>query len=85
MVIVLSWDVFVVKKAASHPGHRLFYDFKMSGSKAPDFDTYGLFRATHSHNPTQYSHIVGLSSHFYAHIGAGQKVFHPRMSKLIWA
>ena len=27
----------------------------MSGSKAPDFDAYGLFRATHSHNPTQYS------------------------------
>ena len=24
----------------------------MSGSKAPDFDAYGLFRATHSHNPT---------------------------------
>ena len=23
----------------------------MSGSKAPDFDTYGLLRATHSHNP----------------------------------
>ena len=22
----------------------------MSGSKAPDFDAYGLFRATHSHN-----------------------------------
>jgi hypothetical protein len=43
----------------------------MSGSKAPDFDAYGLFRATHSHNSTQYSHIVGLSSHFYAHIGAG--------------
>ncbi|WP_440527675.1 hypothetical protein [Simiaoa sp.] len=43
----------------------------MSGSKAPDFDAYGLFRATHSHNPTLYSHIVGLSSHFYAHIGAG--------------
>ena len=41
----------------------------MSGSKAPDFDTYGLLRATHYHNPTQYSHIVGLSSHFYAHIG----------------
>ena len=33
---------------------------KMSGSKAPDFDAYGLFRATHSHNPTQYSHIVGI-------------------------
>ena len=43
----------------------------MSGSKAPDFDAYGLLRATHSNNPTQSSHIVGLSSHFYAHIGAG--------------
>ncbi|HBS90781.1 MAG TPA: hypothetical protein DEA56_08695 [Eubacterium sp.] len=32
----------------------------------------------------QYSHIVGLSSHFYAHIGAGPKVFHPHMSKLMW-
>ena len=49
----------------------------MSGSKAPDFDAYELLRATHSHNYTQYSHIVGLSSHFYAHIGAGPKVFHP--------
>ena len=56
----------------------------MSGSKAPDFDAYGLLRAPHSHNPTQYSHIVGLSSHFYAHIGAGPKVFHPLMSKLMW-
>ena len=59
--------------------------YMMSGAKAPDFDTYGLLRATHSHNPTQYSHIVGLSSHFYAHIGAGPKVFHPLMSKLMWA
>ena len=25
------------------------YKYMMSGSKAPDFDTYGLFRATHSH------------------------------------
>ena len=57
----------------------------MSGSKALDFDTYGLLRATHSHNPAQYSHIVGLSSRFYAHIGASQKVFHPLMSKLTWA
>ena len=57
----------------------------MSGSKAPDFDAYGLFCAAHSHNPPQYSHIVGLSSHFYAHIGAGPKVFHPHMSKLMWA
>ena len=47
----------------------------MSGSKAPYSDAYGLFRATHSHNPTLYSHIVGLSSHFYAHIGAGHKYF----------
>ena len=57
----------------------------MSGSKAPDFDAYGLFRAAHSYNPPQYSHIVGLSSHFYAHIGAGPKVFRPHMSKLMWA
>ena len=57
----------------------------MSGSKAPDFDAYGLLRATHSHNPPQYSHIEGLSSHFYAHLGAGPKVFHPPMSKLMWA
>ena len=46
----------------------------MSGSKAPDFDTYGLLRATRSHNPAKYSHI-----------GAGPKVFHPLMSKLTWA
>ena len=40
----------------------------MSGSKAPDSDAYGLFRATHSHNPTLYSHgnIVGLSKYVIA-------------------
>ena len=72
--------------------HDYFYHFVlsylnilMSGSKAPDLDAYGLLRAAHSHNPNQYSHIVGLSSHFYAHIGAGPKVFHPPMSKLMWA
>ncbi len=27
----------------------------MSGSKAPDYDTYGLLRTTCSHNPTQRS------------------------------
>ena len=56
----------------------------MLGSKAPNYDTYELFRATHSHNSTQYSHIVGLSSHFYANIGAGHKVIYPPMSKLMW-
>ena len=56
----------------------------MLGSKVPNYDAYGLFRALHSHNPTQYSHIVGLASHFYAHIGAGLKVFQPPMSKLMW-
>ena len=61
-----------------------FLVFMISGAKAPDFDACGLFRATHSHNPIQYSHIVGLSPHFYAHIGAGTKVFHPPMSKLMW-
>ena len=56
----------------------------MLGSKDPNYDAYGLFRASHSYNPLQYSHIVGLSSHFYAHIGAGPKFFHPLMSKLMW-
>ena len=56
----------------------------MSGSKAPDFDACGLFRATHSHNPTLYSHIVGLASHFYAHIGADPKVFHPHELAHMW-
>jgi len=32
----------------------------MSGSKAPDFDAYGLLRATHSHNPTHEQAHVGL-------------------------
>jgi threonine aldolase len=42
-------------------------------SKVPNYDAYGLFRALHSHNPPHYSHIVGLSSHFYAHIGGGSQ------------
>jgi hypothetical protein len=42
-------------------------------SKVPNYDAYGLFRALHSHNPLRYSHI-----------GAGPKVFHPPMSKLMW-
>ena len=29
----------------------------MLGSKAPNNDANGLFRATHPHNPTLYSHI----------------------------
>ena len=43
----------------------------MSGAKVPDFDAYGLFRAAHSHNPPQYSYIVGLSGRVprsFAHI-----------------
>lgn len=27
----------------------------MLGSKAPNYDAYGLFRALHSHNPPNYS------------------------------
>ena len=45
----------------------------MSGAKVPDFDAYGLFRAAHSHKPPHYSHIVGLTSHFYANSGGGAK------------
>ncbi len=32
----------------------------MLGAKAPNYDTYGLLRATHSYNPPRYLHIVGL-------------------------
>ena len=32
---------------------------------------YELFRTSYAHNSTQYSHIVKLTLHFYAHIGAG--------------
>ncbi|MCT7399772.1 hypothetical protein N5B56_11885 [Eubacterium sp. LFL-14] len=53
--------------------------------KPLNFDAYGLFCATHSHNPPQYSHIVGYSSHFYANIGEGLKVFRPLISKLMWS
>ena len=47
----------------------------MLGAKAPSYDAYGLFRAAHSHNPAQYSHIVGYTSHFYAHIGRVTRPF----------
>ena len=57
---------------------------EMLGAKAPNYDACGLFRAAHSHNPTQYSHIVGYASHFYAHIRAGPKALNPLMSKLMW-
>jgi hypothetical protein len=57
----------------------------MLGSKGPNYDACGLFRASHFHNPPRYSHIVGDISRFYAHIGAGPKVFHPLMSKLMRA
>ena len=30
---------------------------------------YELFRTSYSPNSTQYSHIVKLTLHFYAHIG----------------
>ena len=48
-----------------------------------DNDTYGLLRTSCSRNPTKYSHIVGLASHFYAHILAGPKFLYTRMSKLM--
>ena len=44
---------------------------------------YGLFRTSYSHNPTQYSHIVKLTLHFYAHIGAGQKAVKPLLCEHI--
>ena len=45
---------------------------------------YGLLRASHSRNPTQYSHIAKLSLHFYAHIVACPKVMKPLLCKHKW-
>ena len=36
----------------------------MLGSKASNYDTYGLLRTSYSHNPAKYSHIVVLTPHF---------------------
>ena len=38
---------------------------------------YELFRTSYSHNSTQYSHIVKLMLHFYAHIGGGSQSLSP--------
>nr|WP_270213445.1 hypothetical protein [Dorea formicigenerans] len=59
----------------------IYYDV---GGKSPNYDAFGVFRALHSHKPPNYSHTVGLPSHFSAHIGADPKAFHPLMSKLMW-
>ncbi len=41
-------------------------------------------KKTCSHNPTQHSHIVVLTPHFYAHIGAGRKVILPLVCEHTW-
>ena len=45
--------------------------------------SYGLFRASHSHNPAKYSHNAKLTLRFYAHIWAGQEVMKPLLCKHI--
>ena len=60
----LRWDqgqnraflVLFFMRAAGVNRKAYFIRYMMSGSKAPDFDAYGLLRATHSHNPTRYEH-----------------------------
>ena len=37
----------------------------MSGSKAPDFDAYGLLRGTHSHNPSPLFAYRGIGITIY--------------------
>ena len=59
--------------------------FLMWESKTADFNASGLFRAAHLHNPAPIFAYRGVKPHFYAHIGAGSKVFRPLMSKLMWA
>ena len=64
----------------------LFFYFNnmMLGPKVPNYDACRIVPCCALHNPAQYSHIVKYTSHFYAHIGAGFKVFYPLMSKLMW-
>ena len=38
------------------------------GVKSPNYDAYGLFRALRSHNPPNYSHIVGLASYILYYV-----------------
>ncbi|MCB7327681.1 hypothetical protein DW256_11815 [Ruminococcus sp. AM22-14LB] len=45
---------------------------------------HGLLRLSCSRNPTHYSHIVKLTLHFYAHIGAGPKAITPPLCKHRW-
>ena len=54
------------------------------GLKAINCDIYGLLCAMYFHNLTRYLHIVGLSFHFYAHIGADHKAVLLSMSKVEW-
>ena len=48
----------------------------MSGSKAPDFDAYGLFRAAHSHNPTRKRSAAGWKR-FYLPKCVNTHIFFP--------
>ena len=75
---------YLLKLYFFQPVADLLSGYMMLGSKAPNNDANGLFRATHSHNPTRYSHIVVLTPHFYAHIGAGLKVILPPVCKHTW-
>ena len=81
----LQSGIFLVIRNTTKIQKLFFIMEMMLGSKAHNNDANGLLRAMHSHNPTRYSHIMVLTPHFYAHIGASPKVFHPPMSKLMWA
>ena len=44
----------------------------------------GLWECVARNNPTRYSHIMVLTPHFYAHIGAGLKVILPKGSRIMY-
>ena len=56
----------------------------MLGSKAPNYDTYELFRATHSTILPNIRISWDYHHAFMLILGAGPKVIHPPMSKLMW-
>ena len=56
----------------------------MLGSKAPTQCQRIVSVLRTPINPTRYSHIMVLTPHFYAHIGAGLKVILPPVCKHTW-
>ena len=53
-----EYDLFLIAITENPTGtYSVLMGFSDARVKSPEFDAYELFRAMHSHNSTQYSHI----------------------------